>query len=111
MAPEALIQRKFSEPSEVWAYGVLLYEIATCGQTPYAGLGLDAVARQLRAGSSCVWAVCHSLYGIPMVGCLAWLIQSLLTRASPDTTTYAPTSPVCRPLLLIGTSIHNLSRL
>ena len=50
MAPEALIHRKFSVSSEVWAFGVLLYEIGTNGQTPYADLGVDAIIKQLRNG-------------------------------------------------------------
>jgi serine/threonine protein kinase len=36
-APEAAFDRKFSIKSDVWSYGVLLYELITFGRVPYPG--------------------------------------------------------------------------
>uniref|UniRef100_A0A0C9RE30 mitogen-activated protein kinase kinase kinase n=1 Tax=Fopius arisanus TaxID=64838 RepID=A0A0C9RE30_9HYME len=43
MAPEVIIQNTFSTASDVWSYGVLLWELLT-GETPYKGINALAVA-------------------------------------------------------------------
>lgn len=47
MAPEALLERTFSEKSDVWAYGCLLIEIFT-GQPPFPNMDIFKVAVTVR---------------------------------------------------------------
>ena len=37
MAPEAATNGRYSTASDVWAFGVLVYEIFTKGEMPYIG--------------------------------------------------------------------------
>ena len=48
-APEAL-QQKFSAASDVWAYGVTVWEIFSAGAEPYASLGLGEIGAFVRGG-------------------------------------------------------------
>ncbi|GBP61205.1 Tyrosine kinase receptor Cad96Ca [Eumeta japonica] len=38
MAPEALLYNMYNHETDVWAYGILLWEIVTLGSTPYAAM-------------------------------------------------------------------------
>ncbi|XP_071117374.1 proto-oncogene tyrosine-protein kinase Src-like isoform X1 [Haliotis cracherodii] len=49
-APEAANYRKFSVKSDVWSFGVLLYELVTFGRVPYPGMSNPEVIRQIGAG-------------------------------------------------------------
>ncbi|XP_078584817.1 tyrosine kinase receptor Cad96Ca-like [Branchiostoma floridae x Branchiostoma japonicum] len=54
MAPESLFHRKYSTKTDVWAFGVLLWEIVTLGATPYPGMSkrevMDGVQQGYRMG-------------------------------------------------------------
>ena len=49
-APEALENRKFSEQSDVWSFGILLFEIWTNAELPYLGMNNDKVWTKVLAG-------------------------------------------------------------
>eukprot|EP00043_Microstomoeca_roanoka_P016410 m.167416 g.167416 ORF g.167416 m.167416 type:complete len:710 (+) comp16453_c0_seq4:310-2439(+) len=49
-APESLNYNVFTIKSDVWAFGVCLWEIATFGETPYPGMDLYTVLERLDAG-------------------------------------------------------------
>ncbi|XP_045782233.1 uncharacterized protein LOC123878826 isoform X2 [Maniola jurtina] len=52
MAPESLALGVFSPASDVWAFGVLLYEIVTFGALPFQGLGNGEVLARVKAGGT-----------------------------------------------------------
>ena len=49
-SPEAIMFNKFSMKSDVWSFGVLLWEIITYGYTPYPGMTNEEVLEKLGTG-------------------------------------------------------------
>jgi len=49
-APEAAYDHKFSVKSDVWSYGILLYEIITYGRAPYPGMDGSTVLQSVSTG-------------------------------------------------------------
>ena len=70
MAPESLLFRTYSTASDVWSYGMVLYEIWSVGRKPYEDLTNQAVIDNLQS------RLCHppppgcprAIYTL-MVGC------------------------------------------
>ncbi|CAG5109874.1 Oidioi.mRNA.OKI2018_I69.chr2.g4349.t1.cds [Oikopleura dioica] len=51
MAPESLRDAIFTEKSDVWSFGITIWEIFTLGETPYAALTADEILPHLNSGS------------------------------------------------------------
>ena len=50
MAPEAALYNRFSGKSDVWSFGIVLYEIITYGRFPYPGMTNVEVLDQIQVG-------------------------------------------------------------
>lgn len=51
-APESLLHNVHHPASDVWSFGIVLWEIITFGATPYPGLTIDQASEKIRAGQS-----------------------------------------------------------
>ncbi|XP_071119659.1 tyrosine-protein kinase STK-like [Haliotis cracherodii] len=49
-APEGVLFSKFSIKSDVWSFGILMYEIATSGKEPYAGMRPSEAVDEIQRG-------------------------------------------------------------
>jgi serine/threonine protein kinase len=52
MAPETLRDGKFSSASDVWSFGVVLWEMVTLAEQPYQGMGNDGAMKYIKNGGT-----------------------------------------------------------
>ena len=45
MSPEAIFDSIYTTESDVWSFGILLWEIVTLGDTPYKNLSVEELGR------------------------------------------------------------------
>jgi serine/threonine protein kinase len=73
MSPEAIQRNKFTEKSDVWAFGVLLWEAATLGMIPYDALGVfvenDAQVKEGMYGDKCLFFLYSRQTAHTQIGC------------------------------------------
>ena len=50
MAPEAVHHRLYTSQSDIWSYGILLWEIMTLGESPFKDVHFEQFMEDLRTG-------------------------------------------------------------
>lgn len=50
VAPEVLMSREFSTKSDVWSYGIVLWEMFSGGKQPYSELALENILDWINQG-------------------------------------------------------------
>ncbi|XP_072306910.1 receptor-type tyrosine-protein kinase FLT3 [Eucyclogobius newberryi] len=76
MAPESIFQGMYTMKSDVWAYGILLWEIFSLGVTPYPGMKVDQTFyAMIERGfkMECPYYASESVYNIM---CKCWELDS-----------------------------------
>nr|XP_055038371.1 vascular endothelial growth factor receptor 1 isoform X1 [Misgurnus anguillicaudatus] len=72
MAPESIFDKVFTTQSDVWSYGVLLWEIFSLGASPYPGVNIDEeFCHRLKQGTR----MCPPEYSTPEIYgimCACW---------------------------------------
>ncbi|XP_077100809.1 vascular endothelial growth factor receptor 1 isoform X1 [Siphateles boraxobius] len=69
MAPESIFDKVFTTQSDVWSFGVLLWEIFSLGASPYPGLNIDEeFFHRLKQGTR----MCPPEYSTPEIYIIMW---------------------------------------
>lgn len=50
MAPESLADHIYTTKSDVWSFGILIWELVTLGATPYPGIAVQNLFHLLKQG-------------------------------------------------------------
>lgn len=64
-APEALNFGKYTSLCDVWSYGILIWEIFSKGDTPYAGMSNSRARERIDAGKyyfKVLWLLSNTLF-------------------------------------------------
>ncbi|XP_026173306.1 tyrosine-protein kinase STYK1b [Mastacembelus armatus] len=75
-APEVLAKRPVTQSSDIWSFGILLYEMATLGEAPFSEISVNELlqfhqrGKNLKKPSNCS----NTLYSI-IKGCCQWKDQ------------------------------------
>lgn len=50
MPPESLFDRKYTTASDVWSFGIVVWEVYTFGTDPYPDMGIEEAVRAVARG-------------------------------------------------------------
>ena len=86
MAPESIFDREFTSASDVWSFGVVLWEIVTLAEHPFPGLSNEEVLSQVKRGNLNWAPKSTSLTSLPaqVATCLAHSSYRELFRILPQ---------------------------
>ena len=86
MAPESIFDREFTSASDVWSFGVVLWEIVTLAEHPSPGLSNEEVLSQVKRGNLNWAPKSTSLTSLPaqVATCLAHSSYRELFRILPQ---------------------------
>ncbi|XP_026781782.3 tyrosine-protein kinase STYK1b [Pangasianodon hypophthalmus] len=81
-APEILANREVSQKSDVWSFGLLLYEMVTLGEVPFAEVPVNELLQFLQRGKSLKKPHgCSSSLHTIIKGCCHWKEQDRFSLA------------------------------
>lgn len=79
MPPESILYRKFSTESDVWSFGVVLWEIFTYGKQPWYQLSNTEVSPARHPGAPCFF-----LSPLPLPFFLSWSFSCSVSQLAPS---------------------------
>ncbi|XP_015230415.1 PREDICTED: tyrosine-protein kinase receptor TYRO3 [Cyprinodon variegatus] len=114
IALESLADNVYTTQSDVWAFGVTMWEIMTRGQTPYPGVENSEIyeflikGERLKKPADCredIYEIMHRCWS-PVPKCRP-SFQQLVTQLEALHLTLTPTTPLKEPLLYVNLEEDN----
>ncbi|XP_072759038.1 uncharacterized protein [Anoplolepis gracilipes] len=92
MSPESLALGIFTPASDVWSYGVLLYEIVTFGSFPFQGMSNNEVLAHVKAGN-CLTAPKKVKIQLESLMYSCWNVDHTKRPSAPEIVDFLATNP------------------
>ncbi|XP_029161523.1 receptor-type guanylate cyclase gcy-5-like [Nylanderia fulva] len=92
MSPESLALGIFTPASDVWSYGVLLYEIVTFGSFPFQGMSNNEVLSHVKAGN-CLTVPKKVRLQLESLMYSCWHVDHMKRPSAPEIVDFLATNP------------------